>query len=175
MSPRTCTASPDDKRLWRCVLALAPPDRGGDSEAFVWLQNVRESLCTCEVTEVALSSSRRREEETSSSPDRVPYDADLGAEPEFWTLTHRALSVGHSVEEPHRLVLALLIDCGATDHGRRAARQMRGATYRQLAAIGHSVGMSKSERARFYAIARVIPLSDQHAHYILGRLKGAAA
>ncbi len=92
MSPRPCAAPPDDKRLWRRVLALAHPDRGGDSEAFVWLQNVRESLCTCKVTEAALCSSRRREGSTSSSPDRVPYDADLGAEPEFWTLTHRALA-----------------------------------------------------------------------------------
>jgi len=95
---------------------------------------------------------------------RVPYvHAD-----EFVTLTERALSVGRHAEEPHRSVLALLIDCPA-DRGHD-----RGAAYEQLAAIAHAAGMSKQERARWYEVARCVPLSEKHASHIIERLRRAA-
>src|SRR5215208_4891240 len=51
-------------------------------------------------------------------------------------------------------------------------QQRRGATYRTLAAIGHTVAMSKAERVGWYRIAETIPLSQRHAGHILSRLKG---
>jgi hypothetical protein len=106
---------------------------------------------------------------------RIPYEVALGAEDEFWTLTHRALSVGRSVEEPHRSVLALLIDCGAVDHGRRADKQARGASYKQLALINHRVGMTKAKRQRWYEIPRRIPLSEAHAVHLITSLSRSEA
>ena len=98
---------------------------------------------------------------------RVPYAASLGEE--FAALTARALSVGRHAEEPHRSVLALLVDCPA-DHGRE-----RGAAYEQLAAIAHDAGMSKAQRVRWYDLARCVPLSEKHALHLIGRLRRAAA
>lgn len=92
-------------------------------------------------------------------------------------MTHRALSIGQREEEPFRSsLLALLLDCAAADHGRRAERQCKGATYKQLAAIGHMAGCDAEDRRRWYEIARSIPLSEAHAsHILLGELKRQAA
>jgi hypothetical protein len=107
---------------------------------------------------------------------RVPYDATLGFADEFVTLTMRALSVGRHAEEPHRSLLALLINCPADERGRAAAKQERGASYRQLGRIAHDVGMTEGERMRWYELARSIPLSEKHASHIIGRLdRGEAA
>jgi hypothetical protein len=107
--------------------------------------------------------------------DRVPYDPALGAEDEFYLLTHRALSIGQTLEEPFRSLLLLLLDYCPTDHGRRADKQALGATYKQLAYIAHLVPCSKAERVRWYEIARTIPLSETHASHILNSLKKQAA
>jgi hypothetical protein len=179
MSRTAAPARLDDRRMWRRVLAKVHPDAGGDDETFVWLQNVRESICSCGNRKSAPQPSRRRERSTTHSTEqaseRIPYDPSLGYVAEFVTLTMRALSVGLYVEEPYRLVLALLIDCAATGHGRPAERQCRGASYNQLAAIAHRFGMTKVERCRWYEVARSIPLSDQHAHHLLSRLQREAA
>jgi len=162
-------------------MATVHPDRdGGDAELFVFLAALREHVEECAGGSVAeLHSSRcrkrGRDHGRDHDSDRIHYDAQLGYVDEFVMLTMRAISVGQHVEEPFRSILALLIDCGATDHGRRAARQCRGASYKQLAAIGHRFGMSKAERQRWYEVARSIPLSDQHAHHLLGKLQKVAA
>ncbi len=171
MTPRT-PAPLLDRSYWRRLMSVVHPDRdGGDSELFIFLQSLREHVEECSGGSIAaLHPSRHREDSK-----RIQFDQDLGAEAEFTTLTMRALSVGQHAEEPYRSVLMSLIDCDATGHGRRAARQCRGASYKQLAAIGHRFGMSKTQRCRWYEVARSIPLSDQHAHHILGRLQRAAA
>ena len=173
MSPRTCTAALDDRSYWRRLLATVHPDReDGAHELFVFLSALREHVEECGGGSVSkLHSSRRRE----ADGDRLLYDSSLGYVDEFVTLTLRALSVGQHVEEPYRWVLGHLIDCDATDHGRKAERQCRGASYKQLAAIGHKFGMSRAERCRWYEVARSIPLSDQHAHHILSKLQRQAA
>jgi hypothetical protein len=51
------------------------------------------------------------------------------------------------------------------------ATQRRGASYKQLALIGHLVGLSKEERVRWYELARFLPLSEAHANHIIKRLK----
>jgi len=165
-------------------MATVHPDRGGDHELFVFLQALKEHVEECTGGSVAeLHSSRHRDRRGfgfgwtggHDGPDRIPYDAQLGYVDEFVTLTMRALSVGQHVEEPYRSILALLIDCAVTDHGRRASRQCRGASYKQLAAIGHRFGMDKAQRQRWYEVARSVPLSEQPARHILSGLQKEAA
>lgn len=46
-----------------------------------------------------------------------------------------------------------------------------GATYKQLAYIGHLVGMDTEERSRWYEVAREIPLSYSHAGHIIEEIE----
>ena len=48
-------------------------------------------------------------------------------------------------------------------------------TYKQLAALGHSVGMSTAQRVQWYRIAKEIPLRRRYAGHILSKLKRKAA
>lgn len=171
MSLRTLTVPPTDKTMWRKLLAAAHPDRGGDHELFIWAQELREYVAG---DAIEPPRTPRYTPMREYGPDCIPFDPSLGYADDFIDLTHRALSIGRRVVDPYHSVLMLLLDCGVTDHGRRAERQMRGASYKQLARIAHTVEMSKAERVRWYEVARAVPLSDQHAHHIISRLKGAA-
>jgi hypothetical protein len=83
------------------------------------------------------------------------------------------MMLADQVSEPYGSVLRLLMNCeplvGFED------KQGRGASYKMLAAVGHLVGMTKTERVRWYRIAEAVPLSDRHLGHILGRLKRRAA
>lgn len=46
-----------------------------------------------------------------------------------------------------------------------------GATYKQLAYIGHLMGMGTEERSRWYEVAREIPLSHSHAGHIIEEIE----
>ncbi len=70
-------------------------------------------------------------------------------------------------------MLSLLADCEPLED--LTYEQERGASYKRLAAIAHTYGMSKAERIRLYRVAEDIPLSDRHAGHILSRLKRRAA
>jgi hypothetical protein len=48
-------------------------------------------------------------------------------------------------------------------------------SYKQLAYIGHLVGMSKTERSGWYRVAESVPLSQRHAGHILSHLQREAA
>ena len=165
---RTPTLPPNDPRMWRRALARLHPDSGGEHELFLWGTVVRDLVCADEPRQASIYR-------TPENAARVPYDATLGFVDEFVTLTLRAVSVGRHAEEPYRSVLALLIDCPADDHGRAAARQERGATYRQLGRIAHGAGMTPGQRRRWYDLARSIPLSERHASHLIGRMRGRFA
>jgi hypothetical protein len=45
----------------------------------------------------------------------------------------------------------------------------RGATYKQLAYVGHRAGMDAQERAEWYAIAETLGLTQRHAGHIIAR------
>lgn len=177
MTPRTVSPAPlDDRRMWRLILARLHDDAGGSDELFLFGQAVRERLLDgnpAQAPKAPGCAECRRDERRSehdSGDQRVPYDPALGFADEFVTLTMRALSVGQRAEEPYRSLLALLIDCPADERGRAAARQERGATYRQLGRIAHDAGMTPRQRPRWYELARSIPLSDKHASHIIGRM-----
>lgn len=102
----------------------------------------------------------------------VSFDTNL----EFATLTRRALKLADGLVEPLcGNLLRLLSDCEEAYTGPLKRQQEKGATFRQLAAIGRTVGMSTPERVRWYRIAEDIPLSRRHAGHILARLKRQAA
>src|SRR3954466_11623508 len=102
MTPRTLTRSLDDRSFWRRILVIAHPDRNdGDGELFLFLTALREHVQACTTVELPRRLHDHRDHDRDHQRDRIPYDPGLGAEHEFWTLTHCAVAVvGHSVEEP---------------------------------------------------------------------------
>lgn len=45
------------------------------------------------------------------------------------------------------------------------------ASYKQLAYIGHLIGMDSEERSRWYEVARYVPLSRSHAAHVIEELE----
>jgi hypothetical protein len=108
---------------------------------------------------------------TQGTGERVPFDEDAFID----VLTDRAIAMAEAVAEPYGYLLRQLADCCPAEDGPLHYQQCRGASYKSLAAIGHTVGMSKAERVQWYRIAETIPLSQRHAGHILSRLKRQAA
>jgi hypothetical protein len=72
MVPRTPTAPPTDRSMWRRLLARAHPDRGGDHDLFIWTDALREYVVGSH-SESPIHV-RPRRTRPSGSP-RVPYGA----------------------------------------------------------------------------------------------------
>jgi hypothetical protein len=175
MSPRTSTLFElDDKAMWRKEMALHHPDRGGDHESFIWIQAVRDFVCE-RVSGGAESSvhpsagrTQSRPEPSPVDPDRIPWSGAY----DFQEVTRMALLYA-ALDKPYAPLLSLLADCQPLDY--MVCQQSRGASYRQLAAIGHAWGMIKRERVAWYRAAEDLALTDRHASHLLGRLKRRAA
>lgn len=165
--PRTATASPTDRRLWRLLLARMHPDAGGTDELFVWAQGLREVLDEDAPTRRACGSCSSAASPAAEEPERIPFDAGLDPV----ALTRRALSLVDELEFPCSALLRLLSNY--VPSGTRP-QDLRGATYRQLAAMAHEAGMSHAERQGWYRVAESVPLSQAHAQHILSRIKKAA-
>ena len=151
--------------MWRLLLALAHPDRGGSHELFLWARGVREYVAG-DALDPPLHERPRRT--TTAADARVPFDADADHD----RLTGRALGLAGAVPGAYAYLLRLLSDCRASHHGRLLAEQRRGASYKQLAAIGHAAGMDVAARAAWYRVAEDVPLSYRMAAHILDKLKG---
>ncbi len=183
MSPRTVALPPSGRTMWRKLLAKAHPDAGGDHDLFVWAGAVRDVVCNSSPSDVGSPepedhSSRRREDSTwrpthTDETPRIPYPSEDSTA--FEEATSEALRMAEELGTFNLYggILAMLEDCQPM--ARYAHQQERGASYKQLAAIGHTVGMSGAKRSGWYAVAKGVPLSDRHAGHILGRLKSAAA
>lgn len=165
--PKTATASPTDPRLWRLLLARAHPDAGGTGELFVWAQGLREVLADGAPTGEAYGRRNTASSSPTEEPDRIPFDADLDP----IAVTRRVVALVQELDYPYSAVLRLLANCASATHGRPQLQERQGATYRQLAAIAHTVGMSYSERLEWYRVGESVPLSQRHAGHILSRLK----
>ena len=172
---RIATHPPDHRGMWRRLVGRAHPDAGGDHDLFIWAVAVRDVVCSSSLNasvspEPEVHPSRRHEASTAA-PDCVPFDrfADLEV------LTDRAVTMAAAVAEPYGYLLRQVADCYPAKNGPLYDQQRRGATYRKLTDIGHTVGMSREERIQWYRIAEVIPLSEHHARHILSRIKRRAA
>lgn len=170
MSPRTLTKPPDDKLMWRKLIARVHPDGGGEHELFIWANSVREHVAGDAVEEPKYPPPRRT---TSAESERVPFEPE-GTE-YFDELTYRALVAARDVPERYARLLRLLDDCHEAHHGGLVTEQRRGASYKRLAAIGHTAGFDVRERSDWYRVCESIPLSDRHAGHLLSRLKRRAA
>lgn len=165
---RTRTMPPNDPAMRRKLKALAHPDNGGTHDLFIWTTNLLELVeaprrclgaCTGEPTDKREPSTGHQPE-----PDRIPWTGVYS----FEEVTRTALRYA-SAGEPYGPLLSLLADCQPMDD--KAIQQGRGASYRQLAAVAHARGMSKTERVAWYRLAEDLGLTDRHAGHLLGRLK----
>jgi hypothetical protein len=163
---RTPTLPPDDKKLWRKLVALTHPDSGGDHELCIWTQNVREHVCRG-VTAPWPQPKPEPEPRTVYEDGRMPFPA--GAI--FEELTAAAIERADAVGDLYGHLLFLLEDCYSVIH--LDHEEQRGASYKRLAYVAHLIGLSKSERIEWYQVAESIPLSDRHAGHIIKRLKEA--
>ena len=161
---RTPTLPPDNKKMWRKLIALTHPDRGGDHELCIWTQSIREYIC--KDVAVPRTPPPRPEPRTVYEDGRVPFP--LGSV--FEELTAAAIERAGEVGELYGHLLLLLEDCYPLDH--LVHEEEHGASYKRLAAIGHMIGMTKVQRVEWYRAAESVPLSDRHAGHILKRLKG---
>ncbi len=165
--PRTQTQPLDDPRMWRLLVARTHPDAGGSGELFIFAGALKDAVCGGEL-QVQAKPPRWREASarrptpgpSADAKPRIPYPTGTN----FAEGTRRALRV----EGPYASVLALLADCRKAGH--ITHEECRGASYKRLAAIAHTWGMSKRMRVGWYRCAEAIPLSDWHASHILGKL-----
>jgi hypothetical protein len=164
---RTPTLPPTDRSMWRKLVARAHPDAGGDHELFIWAGSVRDLVCA-ERTAAEAKPGQKFYQPPSDGPARVPYPTGT----DFAEATRTALRIG-ACSMPYGRLLSLLADCHPLDH--LAHQQECGASYKRLAAIAHTWGLTKEERIGWYRVAEDIPLSDRHAGHILYRLKRRAA
>ncbi len=183
MSRPTKSKPLTDRRMWKQLLAKTHPDSGGSHEAVLFAQALQEHVLAGGGSVGGQNGQARPQPppqperpwppqpRRGGSPDAVPFDPSYN----FDALTENALLGASTVPEPYASLLRLLSDCESVGFGSLCDQQNRGATYKQLAAIGHRVGMSKQERVRWYRIAESVPLSCRHAGHILSRLKRRAA
>lgn len=109
----------------------------------------------------------RHRRETADEAPRVPFGWDVPHE----ELVRRALLVAHDVHEPHASLLRLLASYRGAISPAMRREENRGPTYRLLAAIGHTAGMSDRQRGTWYRIAERAGLSARAGAYILDRLR----
>jgi len=165
--------------MWRRLLRLAHPDAGGDAALFVWCRHLQEYVAGDAPERLhpeRVHPEPPRRAAPADSP-RVPYEAAFDRAASFADLTAQAVALADAVGEPYAALLRLLDDCYDVGEpgGSLYRQQNRGATYKQLAAIGHRLGMGKAARAAWYGIAESVPLSQRHAGHILNRVGDRAA
>jgi hypothetical protein len=178
VTPRTLTAAPTDRSMWRRLLRLTHPDGAGSHDLFIWARSLYEHVTGDAIEDARTRAERRqpsRHHESTSTGDRLDFSAAHSHAESFDDLTHRALGVAEEVGQPFRGLLLLLRDCRESEEITLSRQQRQGATYKTLAAIGHAAGMSKTERVRWYRVAERVPLSQRHAGHIMARLKSRAA
>ncbi len=137
-------------------MARTHPDVGGSHELFIWVGAVRDLVCARVAEPASWSRSESTTNPPTPNPDRIPWSGAY----DFEEVTRAALRYASS-GGPYSPLLALLANCRPLEH--LSAQQDRGASYKQLAAVGHAWGMTKRERAAWYRVAEDLALTDRHA------------
>jgi hypothetical protein len=169
--PRTPTLPTDDATMWRRLLARTHPDGGGDHELFIWATAVKDTVCWSDGEVHRVEPYPRRPKSYNPPPTDAAERVAFSPFEDFDSLTEKVLSVAEEVVEVYGRLLRLLADCYTALDGPLYQQQKRGATYKQLAAIAHAVGMTKAERSGWYRLAESLPLSQRHAGHLLGKLQ----
>jgi hypothetical protein len=176
--PRTLTAPPTDKRMWRRLLRIVHPDSGadGDGELFVWCRSLQEYVVGDAIEPPRAEYEPPRRTTTEDSP-RVDYTDAFQKAESFQALTAQAVELGKETGEPYAALLGLLSDCKEVgqEGGVIFRQQRQGATYKSLAALAYRAGLDKAQRTRLYRIAESIPLSQRHVGHIHRKLEHKAA
>lgn len=173
---RTPTLPLDHGGMWRKALARVHPDGGGEHELFIWIQEVRDAMCGGGRTTTEHHPPRQKPRPEPPLKPRIIYEDGRVPFPEpvdFEALTTRALAAADEMLPLYTDLMRILEDCEPVEYEPLRDQQRRGATYKQLAAIGHKVGMSKALRVQWYRIAESVPLSCRHAGHVLSKLKRA--
>lgn len=160
--------------MWRLLMARLHGDGGGSDELFLFGQALREAVVDSSCSRCSDERPQRsygrggapRGEGIIHQEGRVPFPEYA----DFPALTSRALAIAEDVESIFAMPLRLLSDCNPVEW--LAREQERGASFKQLASIGHSVGMSGPERGRWYRIAESVPLAQRHAGHMISKLRG---
>jgi hypothetical protein len=173
VTPRTLTAPPTDRTMWRRLIARVHPDAGGDGELFIWVRHLQEHVAGDTLEDRRASYQRREPPPHHTTGERIPYEEAYRKAEDFADLTRQAVAMAAEVETVFARLLLLLDDCEEADEadvaGFRAMHQ--GASYKQLAYIAHLAGLDRSARSRWYRIAEQMPLAQRHAGHIVKRLK----
>jgi hypothetical protein len=174
MSPRLDAAPPTDRGMWRRLFKRCHPDHGGEHALFIWVHALYDHVRGDALEDARTAYQRRQPPAHPATGERIDYTAAYSA-PSFGALTHRALRIGDEAGEPFASILRQLMDCAESYEIRFSRQQQQGATYKSLAAIAHTAGLTSGERTRWYRVAESVPLSQRHAGHILSKLKRAAA
>jgi hypothetical protein len=170
VSPRTLTPAPTDRSMWRRLLRVVHPDTGGGHDLFIWTSALQEHVVGDHVEEP-----RREPPPHYAQTERVDFSGAFNRFDSHEELTRHAVKVSESgaIDEPYRSILGLLRDCypAAPTDTRLTRTESQGASYKQLAYIGHLAGMGGPARMEFYRVAEAIPLSQRHAGHIIAKLK----
>jgi len=162
---RTSTKLLDDKQMWRRALARAHPDSGGSHEDFVWIQNVREHVCSGGVNQ-ATSPPPPPESWIVHEDGRESF-AEVA---DFGELTSKALYLVRQ-NRPHPIarILRLLEDCVSLPRPRR--EESRGARHKQCAYVAHLAGLYRKHRSEWYSLCEFLALSHRHLAHFITKLK----
>ncbi len=158
--PGAHTRPPDDRAMWRRLLARVHPDAGGDDELFVWAKSLEEVVCGKEP-----ARPHRLTGGTVKERGRIPFNPHT----DFDLITQRAFQFAPRVFA-YGDVLRQLRGAKRTN----TLKDRRGATYEQLARIAYLLGIDKHDRnarSMWYRIARDVMLSEAHADHLIARLK----
>jgi hypothetical protein len=175
---KTLTPAPTDRSMWRRLLRVVHPDTGGEHDLFIWTSALQEHVVGDQIEEP-----RGRRDPSGAThyqqTERVDFAEAFNRFASHEELTRHALKVAESgaIEGPYRTILGLLRDCypaAPTDTPLPRAEH-QGASYKQLAYIGHLAGMDGASRMEFYRVAEAIPLSQRHAGHLISRLQQEAA
>lgn len=178
MTPHTVSPVPlDDRRMRRLFLARLHEDGGGSHELSLYGQALYEAATERASQGPSCSNCPRVRHggERSADDDGIVHEDGRVPFPEFADfeeLKRRALRRAE-IGDAYGQLLALLVDCRPLPEMRE--RQRRGASYRMLAAIGHTVDFDTRERSSWYRICEAVTLSDNNARHILDRLNGRRA
>ncbi len=105
----------------------------------------------------------------SDRKQAIEWPPQWASEDLFGRITDLALRGAEECPPRAWWALRYLKDCVPPAEPETDPSARRGATYKQLAYVGHRAGMDAQERAEWYAIAETLGLTQRHVGHIIAR------